>query len=99
MEPNFSGGEIVAIQRILPSNLSRGEVIVVHLPVSPSSLEPRCPRDFMKRVIGLLGERIEVRKGVVLIEGQKLVGSYAPSGDSGSKNPVILEDSDYCRPR
>ena len=43
----------------------RGDVVVFHSPSDPS-------RDFVKRVIGLPGDRIEVRDGEVLVNGQGL---------------------------
>ena len=43
----------------------RGDVVVFHSPSDPS-------RDFVKRVIGLPGDRIEVRGGEVLVNGQGL---------------------------
>ena len=49
----------------------RGEVIVFHPPL-PNSTE----RDFIKRVIGLPGEHVQVRDGRVTINGRELEEPY-----------------------
>jgi signal peptidase I len=50
-------------------DVKRGHVVVFKFPEDPS-------RDFIKRVIGLPGETIEIRDKVVLINGQPLVEPY-----------------------
>jgi signal peptidase I len=47
----------------------RGHVVVFKFPEDPS-------RDFIKRVIGLPGETVEIRDKQVLIDGKPLVESY-----------------------
>jgi signal peptidase I len=49
--------------------VKRGHVVVFKFPEDPS-------RDFIKRVIGLPGETVEIRDKVVLINGQPLVEPY-----------------------
>ena len=50
--------------------IGRGHVVVFKYPEEPS-------RDFIKRVIGLPGETVEVRDKTVLIDGKPLVEPYA----------------------
>jgi signal peptidase I len=60
-----------AIERaLLPvREVKRGDVIVFKYPMEPE-------RDFIKRVIGLPGETLEVKKKVVYINGQPLKEDY-----------------------
>ena len=60
-----------AIERaLLPvREVKRGDVIVFKYPMEPE-------RDFIKRVIGLPGETLELKKKVVYINGQPLKEDY-----------------------
>jgi signal peptidase I len=51
-------------------DIRRGDIIVFHYPVDPSE-------HFVKRVIGLPGDRIRLREGTVFINGQPLQEEYA----------------------
>jgi signal peptidase I len=56
--------------RVLPiDDISRGDVIVFKYPVEPD-------RDFIKRVIGLPGETVEVRERKVFINGASIDEPY-----------------------
>jgi signal peptidase I len=58
--------------RIFGSEPKRGDVVVFKLPRDNST-------DYIKRVIGLPGDRIEVRDGIVYINGQ--AAPQVPAGD------------------
>jgi len=63
--PLTDGGEL-----LLPTaTVERGDVLVFKYPEAPE-------RDFIKRVIGLPGETIEVRNAEVFIDGAKLAEPY-----------------------
>ena len=66
----------------------RGEVIVFHFPRDTS-------KDFVKRVIGLPGELVEVRQGTVYIEDVPLIEPYIDGGDTSTTRPIRLEDDEY----
>jgi len=52
----------VISERIFPSEPERGDVVVFRLPKDPST-------DYVKRVVGLPGERIQMINGVLHING------------------------------
>ena len=73
--------------------VSRGDVIVFHYPVDPR-------QHFVKRVIGIPGDRVRLVKKAVYINGQPLKESYVhfiePPG-SVSHDPSILFRDDFPR--
>ncbi len=66
----------------------RGEVIVFRFPRDPS-------KDFVKRVVGLPGEEVEVRSGTVYLDGVALDEPYLSRQDNSSSPPVQLEEDEY----
>ena len=58
----FSPPLAVISERIFPSEPERGDVVVFRLPKDPST-------DYVKRVVGLPGERIQMINGVLHING------------------------------
>ena len=70
----------------------RGEVIVFEFPdVIPSN--PK--RDFVKRVIGLPGETIEVKDGVPFVDGVVLEEPYLTTKDHSNVRKVELGAGEY----
>ena len=65
MEPNFENGEYLIIDELSYRfrEPQRGEVIVFKYPHDPS-------QRYIKRIIGLPGETIEIKDGQVLISGE-----------------------------
>jgi signal peptidase I len=66
----FAPTESALERAVLPvSSIARGDVVVFKYPEDPE-------RDFIKRVIGLPGETLEVRRKVVYIDGKPLDEKY-----------------------
>lgn len=80
MEPNFQSGDYLLTDKVsyrigVPK---RGDVVVFHAPSRAN-----CPTgtgcDYIKRVLGLPGETVEVKDNEgVFINGKKLIESYIP---------------------
>jgi signal peptidase I len=99
MEPNFHDFEYLIIDEINYrfTDPVRGEVIVFRYPRDPQEF-------FIKRVIGLPGEEVQVKNGSVYIynsenpEGLKLNESYLSPGkvtDANSENKIKLKENEY----
>lgn len=76
MEPNFENGDYLIIDEISYrfGDPQRGEVVVFKYPNNPS-------QRYIKRIIGLPGETIEIKNGQVMI--------------SNEKEEEVLNESDY----
>jgi len=81
MQPNLHTGQFVLADRLAyrlgPPR--RGDVVVVHPPPEPDE-------SFIKRVIGLPGETVQIAAGVVRVNGRALSEAYiaAPPNYSGA---------------
>ena len=85
MEPNFQNGQFLIINKLSYKlgQPRRGDVIVFHYPRDPS-------RDFIKRVIGLPGQTVEVRSGQVIIDGKPIDEPYGPAPGSYDAPPTLV---------
>lgn len=90
MEPNFHEGQFLIINkleyRFHPPE--RGDVIVFHSPDNPQ-------KDFIKRIIGLPGEQLQIQDGRVLINGQPLEEPYLANPVSGNWGPATVAPDQY----
>ena len=66
----------------------QGDVIVFHEPNDPS-------RDFVKRVIGLPGDTVELRFGIVYVNDLPLDESYLVKRDTSNLAPVFVQQGFY----
>ncbi|WP_434309553.1 signal peptidase I [Hominifimenecus sp. rT4P-3] len=70
------------------SEPERGDIIVFRAPDEPDSL-------YVKRVIGLPGDTVEVLEGVTYVNGEPLVEDYLPEPMSGSYGPYHVPEGHY----
>jgi signal peptidase I len=74
MEPNFNSGEIIITNKLsyYIENPKRGDVVVLRFPGDPEKVK------YIKRIIGLPGETLEIKNSDIYINDKKLIESYIP---------------------
>ena len=89
MEPNLHHDEYVIIDKVtyLFGTPGRGDVVVF--------ARAGQPKDYIKRVIGLPGETVEVVDGTLLIDGQPLEEPYVSPAPGRSYPARQLETDEY----
>ena len=65
-----------------------GEVVIFHFPGDPT-------RDFVKRVVGVPGDTIEIRQGDVYRNGQYVEEPFVTNPSSRSYAPVFVDEGHY----
>lgn len=90
MEPNFHDGQYLFVNKVIYmlQPPQRGDVVVF---VPPNNNT----RDFIKRVIGLPGERVEIRSGVVYINGEPLQENYPLNPGTYSTGAIVVPPDEY----
>jgi signal peptidase I len=102
MEPNLLVGDHLIVNKMIFSpaatgverallphrEIRRGDIMVFKYPEEPD-------RDFIKRVIGLPGDRLELRRKTIYINGEPLVEPYAhlasPPSEAGGLTSDLRE--------
>ena len=71
MEPTMHEGQYVLINKLayFLDEPQRGDIVVLHFPRDPS-------RDFIKRIIGVPGDHIEIENNIVIVNGEPLDEPY-----------------------
>lgn len=102
MVPNFQSGEYVLTDKVSYrfSNPQRGEVVVLHAPEAAN-----CPQgtgcDFIKRVLGVPGDTVEIANNQVIVNGTPLPEPYIPAdfetlpGRFTENGPITLGTDEY----
>lgn len=73
MQPNFHTGQVLVVSRLnyMFNPPQRGEIVIFNAPGQPPEEPP-----YIKRVIGLPGETVEIRDTKVYVNGQELFEPY-----------------------
>lgn len=79
MEPTLEPGEFILVNKIAYrfGEVQRGDIIIFHYPQNPQE-------DYIKRAIGLPGDKLRVREGDVYINNRLLDENYIAS-------PILYE--------
>lgn len=93
MEPNFQEGECIMVNKVSyhSSGPQRGDVIVFNPP--PPNEES--PYPFIKRVIGLPGDIVEIKDGKVSINGTSLVEEYIMAPPNYTMPATEVPENEY----
>lgn len=92
MAPQLSDQERIFINKFIYKfeSIQRGDIVVFRYPRDPG-------KSFIKRVVGLPGETVEIRRGVVYVNGVPLYEDYLPvqENDLQSYPPTLLPPQHY----
>ncbi|MDH4358605.1 MAG: signal peptidase I [Candidatus Berkelbacteria bacterium] len=94
MEPMFKNNDYLITEKILYrlKDPARGDVVIFHPPENPSI-------NYIKRVIGLPGDVIEIKDGKVFVNSQALSESYVDSSTllnlKSPQAPITLKSGEY----
>ncbi len=93
MMPNFKDGEFLLTEKVTyyTRNPDRGDVVVFMPPVSTTD-------EFIKRVIGLPGERIMIQNGRVYINDKLLPEAYIDDEPITNGGPFLTDSKQYTVP-
>jgi signal peptidase I len=95
MMPNFWNAEYLLTEKVsyYIHKPQRGDVVVLRPPVTVSAND-----EFIKRIIALPGETVEVRDGHVYINGQILNESYIPNSVNTNAGNFLVDGVPYKVP-
>jgi signal peptidase I len=99
MLPNLHEGERLIVDKLIyykfksfsAGHIERGDVVVFWYPVNPD-------QSFVKRVIGMPGETVEIRNGQVFVSGKQISEPYldpANTASMGSLNSTLVTSGHY----
>ena len=92
MAPLLSDQERIFINKFVYrfEPIERGDVVVFWYPLDRT-------KSFIKRVVGLPGEMVEIRQGIVYVDGTPLAEPYVPPQyeDLSDYGPVRVPSGDY----
>src|ERR1700691_1618281 len=92
MTPLLSDHEAIVINRIVYhfEPIHRGDVVVFRCPLD-------VPQSYIKRIVGLPGETVQIRQGLVYVNGNSVPEPYIPSQyeDLSDFGPIQVPSGSY----
>jgi len=90
MEPTLLPHDRVLVNKFIYRfrEPQRGDVIVLHYPRDPS-------RNYIKRIVALPGDRVEIRNGHLYINNNSVQEVYINGQPSGDYGPEAVPDGSY----
>ncbi len=94
MMPALSDQERIFINKFTyrfgVGSIERGDLVVFWFPLDRS-------KSYIKRVIGVPGDRVEIDRGAVYLNGRRLREEYVPQDyrDTSSFGPITVADGQY----
>jgi signal peptidase I len=90
MEPSLHDGDRLVVDRVTCSigEVNRGDVVVLRYPRNPTI-------DFVKRVVGLPGDRVALRSGQLWVNGAMAPDDWTCIADLETTREVDVPDGCY----
>jgi signal peptidase I len=90
MYPTYRHGRVSIVNHLAYrwKKPQRGDVVALRVPEENNAV-------FLKRIVGLPGETVEMKRGVVYINGKPLEEPYARAKQGRNYRKVVLEPGEY----
>ncbi len=90
MEPSLWDGDRLLVDRLSYSimDVGRFDMVVLRYPVDPSV-------DFVKRIVGLPGDRIRIHRGLIMVNGGPLPSSFKYVRDRAKMSEITVPEDQY----
>jgi signal peptidase I len=90
MEPGMEDGQRLIINKAIYHfrEPARGDVIILHPPIEPQ-------KEYVKRIIGIPGDKIEVRSGLVYVNGSALNEPYIKESPRYNFSSFMVPENNY----